>query len=382
MDVVWDPEQYTRFAGQRSRPFRELVERIDLPGARRVVDLGCGEGSLTAELADRWPAATVEGIDSSRQMIEAASARPLPPNVSFHLGDLREWAPPEPVDVLVCNATLHWVPDHVARLAGLVAHIVAGGYLAFQVPANFGEPSHRLLHELCGSPRWAPKLGHLAWPSSREPGEYLDALLALGLEADVWETTYFQLLQGPAAVLEWLKGTALRPVLAALPAEDGQLFLGELGTLLEAAYPPGAAGTVLPFRRIFAVGRLPGEPPAPAAVAGLDHVQLAMPAGGEEAARAFYRDLLGLAERPKPPALAARGGCWFRGHRAEVHLGVEAGFRPAGKAHVGLSMASVDAAARRIGEAGYDVAWDDALAPRRRFYTADPFGNRLEIMER
>jgi trans-aconitate 2-methyltransferase len=383
MTVVWDPQQYTRFAGERSRPFRELVGRIDLPEARLVVDLGCGEGSLTAELADRWPAASVEGVDSSPEMIEAAARHDLPPNVSFRVGDLRNWTPAEAVDVLVSNATLQWVPDHLERLAHLVAQVRPGGFFAFQVPANFAEPSHRLLDELCRSPRWAAALGDLPRPRSCTTGEYLDALLALALAPDVWETTYFQLLQGPGAVLEWMKGTALRPVIAALSTEDGEAFLAELGELLDGAYPPGASGTVLPFRRIFAVARVPGEANAPVgAVVSLDHVQLAMPPGREDEARAFYAGVLGLAERPKPPALAPRGGCWFSGHRAEVHLGVEADFRPGLKAHVALGVTVIDELAQRVEASGFAVTWDDGLAPRRRFYTADPFGNRLEIMER
>jgi catechol 2,3-dioxygenase-like lactoylglutathione lyase family enzyme len=117
-------------------------------------------------------------------------------------------------------------------------------------------------------------------------------------------------------------------------------------------------------------------------VAFLDHVQVAMPPGGEDVARAFYAGVLGLAERPKPAALAGRGGCWFQGHRAVVHLGVEAGFQPAAKAHVALTVSSVDAMAQQMEGAGFRVTWDDGLAPRRRFYTDDPFGNRLEIMDR
>jgi catechol 2,3-dioxygenase-like lactoylglutathione lyase family enzyme len=109
----------------------------------------------------------------------------------------------------------------------------------------------------------------------------------------------------------------------------------------------------------------------------LDHVQLAMPAGGEDEARRFWSGLLGMREQPKPPGLAARGGVWFEGG---IHLGVEAEFRPARKAHPALSVGDLTALADRLREAGFAVEWDGALRERPRFYTADPFGNRVELV--
>ncbi|MGC8486832.1 MAG: methyltransferase domain-containing protein [Clostridia bacterium] len=258
--VAWDPDQYHRFATERSRPFRELVAAIDVPDARRVADLGCGDGSLTMELADRWPGATVTGIDKSPEMIASARTRGAPEAVRFELGDLRHWRPPEAVDVLVSNAALQWVPGHVDLFGRFADNIRPGGCLAFQVPGNFQEPSHQLFAALCASPYWRDRLGSTERPSpgSHTPREYLDTLLGLGLDARVWETTYYQRLQGERAVLEWMKGTTLRPVLAVLEDPARQEFLDQLGDLLEEAYPPGPYGTVFPFHRIFAVARVPG----------------------------------------------------------------------------------------------------------------------------
>lgn len=379
--AVWDPHQYEQFAAERSRPFKDLLERVDVPGARRVADLGCGTGSLTAELLATWPAALVLGVDSSPEMLREAQGRQIPGRLEFVLGDLRDFAPTEPLDVLVSNATLQWVPDHLSVLARLARLLAPGGVLAMQVPGNFAEPTHALLGTLVGSPRWSRLFsGDLASPASHDPADYLSVLLGAGLQASAWETTYCQLLQGGDAVLEWMKGTALRPVLTALACEHHEEFLGEYAALLRKAYPSSAFGTVLPFRRVFAVGRRPGG--APSAVAGLDHAQLAMPAGGEEAGRAFYAGVLGMVEVAKPPVLAARGGCWFKAHGAEVHLGVEGNFRPAKKAHVGLAVSDVDDMAARLAGAGHRVSWDEELAPRRRFFTDDPFGNRIEILAR
>jgi trans-aconitate 2-methyltransferase len=377
----WDPQQYQRFGDERARPFFDLLARVDVPAARRVVDLGCGPGQLTAALSRRWPAARVVGIDSSPEMLAEAKVLEVPGRLEFRQQDLREWRPDEPVDVLVANATLQWVPGHIDLLGVLAGHVAPGGTLAFQVPGNFEAPSHRAILDLRRSPRWRDLLGADADRGAGvcQPGDYLAALAAAGLHADVWETTYQHLLPGDDAVLEWVKGTALRPVLARLDGSEQKEFLAELAARLRAAYPKGEHGTLLPFRRIFAVGRRGGAA-QPASVTGLDHVQVAIPTGGEDAARGYYADLLGLVEAPKPPVLAARGGCWFRGHGTEVHLGVEAEFRPARKAHVAFVVHDLDGLADRLAAAGRSVTWDDELAPRRRFYSDDPFGNRVELL--
>jgi trans-aconitate 2-methyltransferase len=376
----WDPQQYEQFAAERSRPFNDLLAQVDLPGAREVADLGCGTGALTAQLLGTWPGAHIVGVDNSPEMLAPARSHEVPDRLEFELADLRDWEPEAPLDVLVSNAALQWVPGHLAVLSRLASFLRPGGVVALQVPGNFGEPTHRLLAGLLESERWAPALPHaVASPASHDAGEYLSSLLDAGLVATAWETTYFQLLHGEDAVLEWMKGTALRPVLTALAPQDHDAFLGEYAALLRAAYPTTGGGTVLPFRRVFAVGRRPGAAQA-TAVAGLDHAQLAMPVGREEEGRGFYCGVLGLVEVPKPPVLAARGGCWFSGHRVEVHLGAERDFRPAAKAHVGLTVTDLDDMAALVAAAGHGVTWDEELAPRRRFFTEDPFGNRVEIL--
>lgn len=381
--VTWDPAQYGRFAAQRSLPARDLMSRVDVPWATSVLDLGCGSGSLTAALARRWPAAHVVGVDDSGAMLGEAARHAVPGRLDFVLADMRTFEPDGPVDVLVTNAVLQWVPGHLEVLGRFAAFLAPGGAIALQVPGNFGEPSHVLLRDVAGSPRWRPLLdGRLPpWQESHDPLAYLVALESAGLEAQAWETTYIQVLEGDDAVLEWMKGTALRPVLGVLGPADATAFLADYGDALRAAYPARPEGTVLPYRRVFVVGRRePGRSPRPV-VAALDHAQLAMPAGQEDAGRAFYVGVLGLVEEPKPAALAARGGCWFRGVGTQVHLGVDPDFRPATKAHVGLQVAGLEALAGRLTAAGRPVRWDDELAPVRRFFTDDPFGNRIELLE-
>ncbi|HEV8064788.1 MAG TPA: methyltransferase domain-containing protein [Acidimicrobiales bacterium] len=377
----WDPGQYNRFADDRARPFFDLVSRVNHPGALDVVDLGCGPGNLTAELWNRWPGARLLGIDSSPEMLAAAAPLEVPGRIEFQLADVRSWEPDRQFDVIVSNATLHWVPGHIDLLERFVSWLAPGGVFAMQVPGNFGEPTHLLLHDLVASRRWHRQLEGKLPPAaaSHDPGDYLTTLLGLGLSAVAWETTYFQVLQGQDAVLNWMRGTALRPVLTALGEGDATEFCAEYAELLRAAYPPTAEGTVLPFRRVFAVGSL-GRPQPSGAVTGSDHTQLAMPAGREDDGRAFYCGLLGFVEIAKPPVLASRGGAWFKASGTEVHLGVDKDFVPARKAHVGLEVDDLDVLAGRLAAAGCRVDFDDELAPRRRLFTDDPFGNRVELL--
>lgn len=252
---TWDPDRYLAFADHRGRPFVELLGRVAATAPATVVDLGCGPGNLTALLAERWPGAEVAGVDSSPEMLERA--RRDVPGVSFVEGDLRDWAPADPVDVLVSNATLQWLPDHLELLGRLVGLVRPGGWLAFQVPGNFDEPSHTIRAGLAAEPYAAHTAGAAA-PSSHDAATYLRALQGLGCEVDAWETTYLHVLHGPDPVFTWVSGTGARPTLQALPADLRPAFEDELRRRLRAAYPDDGHGVVLPFRRVFAVARVGG----------------------------------------------------------------------------------------------------------------------------
>jgi trans-aconitate 2-methyltransferase len=251
----WDPDRYLTFADERGRPFVELVARIDAERPRAVVDLGCGPGNLTTLLADRWPDADVVGLDSSPEMI--AKAHEADDRVAFDVADLRDWSPVAPVDVLVSNATLQWVPGHLDLLQRLVGSVAPGGWFAFQVPGNFDEPSHTIRTELAAEAPYAAHTQRAAVPSSHDPAVYLDALAGLGCEVDAWETTYLHVLTGPDPVFTWVSGTGARPTLQALPDDLRPGFEAEFKRRLAAAYPAHEYGVVLPFRRIFVVARVP-----------------------------------------------------------------------------------------------------------------------------
>lgn len=254
----WDPDRYLAYADERGRPFVDLVQRVPVDDQRSVVDLGCGPGNLTDMLADVWPAAEVIGIDSSPEMIAAARARGS--RVDYRVGDLRAWAAEAdacPVDLLVSNATLQWLPEHLDLLPALVARVAAGGHLAFQVPGNFDEPSHTIRAELAADPRFAAYLQGVAVPASYDAATYLEVLAGLGCRVDAWETTYLHVLTGPDPVFTWVSGTGARPTLQALPDGMRAEFEAEFQERLRAAYPERPHGVVLPFRRIFVVAQVP-----------------------------------------------------------------------------------------------------------------------------
>jgi trans-aconitate 2-methyltransferase len=249
---VWNPTTYLEFADERSRPFFDLLSRVNATHPKVVIDLGCGPGQLTTSLADRWPSAQIVGLDSSPEMINRAAAF-AGPRVSFRIQDLRDWRPETSVDVVISNATLQWVPGHRDLLPFLISTLAADGWLAFQVPGNFDEPSHQLLRRLAADPRYAPMLAEVVWPAAADAASYLDDLAGLGCSVDAWETTYVHVLRGPNPVFRWISGTGARPVLQALPDDHRAQFVAEYQELLSQAYPTRPYGTVLPFRRIFVV---------------------------------------------------------------------------------------------------------------------------------
>jgi trans-aconitate 2-methyltransferase len=197
MEHDWDPARYLRYADERGRPFVELLARVDASAPRTVTDLGCGPGNMTRLLADRWPSATITGIDTSPAMIEAARA--AAPGIEFLVEDVRTWTPAEPVDVLFSHATLQWIPGHLDLLPRLVGSLAPGGWLAFGVPGNFDQPSHALRTQLTAEEPYAAQAAGVASPDAFDAATYLAVLVGLGCTVDAWETTYFHELDATCA---------------------------------------------------------------------------------------------------------------------------------------------------------------------------------------
>ncbi len=254
---MWDPGQYLLYASERGRPFFDLLARVGAADPGFVADLGCGPGNLTATLADRWPGAKILGVDNSPEMISVARAEARGrPGLSFTLGDIRSWRPERPVDVLVSNAVLQWVPGHLDVIRRWPGMLSPAGWLAFQLPGNFGQPSHAILLDLVRSARWRDVLAGVELNrQASDPADYLDLLARAGCVVDAWETTYFHVLPGADPIAEWYRGTGLRPVLTALDAGEGEEFVAAYRERAAEAYPPSPYGTVLPFRRVFVVAK-------------------------------------------------------------------------------------------------------------------------------
>jgi len=254
---TWDAQTYDRYTDERSRPFFDLLARVGATDPAEVVDLGCGTGSGLAEMARRWPAAQLVGVDSSADMLAGVREElPASAGVTLIEAEAQTWVPETEIDVLVSNALLQWIPRHGDLLSRMAGWLAPRGWLAIQVPGNFDAPSHTLLRNLADSPQWTDRLAGVlrGADSVFDAADYFQILAGAGLSVDAWETTYLHVLSGPNPVLRWTSGTALRPVLAALSDADGTEFSAQYADLLRGAYPADRAGRVLfPFRRIFAV---------------------------------------------------------------------------------------------------------------------------------
>ncbi|MET0350950.1 MAG: trans-aconitate 2-methyltransferase [Rhizobacter sp.] len=252
--TAWDHAQYLKFADERTRPARDLLARVPLDGATDVVDLGCGPGNSTALLVERWPAARVTGVDSSSDMLSRARADL--PAVNWVEADIATWRPADPVDLLYGNAVVQWLPDHDTLLPSLVSRLRSGGVLAIQMPHNHDEPSHRLMRETPGP--WAERLGRVrSTPRVSAAERYHDWLATRVSRLDIWETRYQHVMADADAIVEWVKGTGLRPYLDALDAAERPAFLEAYRRGIDAAYPPRADGRRLfPFPRLFIVAVL------------------------------------------------------------------------------------------------------------------------------
>jgi trans-aconitate 2-methyltransferase len=253
----WDPSQYSTFLDWRTRPSRDLLQRVDLVSPRQVIDLGCGPGNSTALCAERWPAASIIGLDSSSEMIEAA--RTSQPDRHWRVGDIGAWAlepthSDERVDVIVSCAALQWVDNHADMFPRLIGKLAPGGVLAAQMPAYDAIPN-RVMREMAASERWRKwfPAGRANEWRSHTLEFYYDVLAPCTKWLDLWATDYLHIMPDVNGIVEWYKGTGLRPYLDCIDyAGERQEFLDEYGARLSPLFPQSQAGGVpFLFRRIF-----------------------------------------------------------------------------------------------------------------------------------
>jgi len=258
MDAImpWDPKQYHKFQAERSAPFFDLLALVDIRPNLKVVDLGCGTGELTRQLADALPNSAVTGIDSSLQMLDAArTASFASPNLHFEQGDQSqltgEW------DLIFSNAALHWSENHAELIPNLYRRLAPGGQIAVQVPSNHNHISHQIYREtaseepfksvLKGFQRYAPVLSI---------DDYARLFFDSGAEDIVaFEKVYAHVLEDSDAVVEWISGTALVPYFERL-GEHKEEFVNAIRGKMRAALPE--TPVFYPFRRtLFSAKRPP-----------------------------------------------------------------------------------------------------------------------------
>jgi trans-aconitate 2-methyltransferase len=262
--MSWSAAQYLKFENERTRPVRDLLAALPPLDARTAVDIGCGPGNSTELLAARFPDAALTGLDNSADMISAARKRL--PMVRFEVADIETWVRTDlpraegsvdgSVDVILANAVLHWVCDHAALFPALVARLTPGGALAVQMPDNLDEASHRLMREVAASGPWRSKLATAAAErvAIASADWYFNLLHSICAETEIWRTTYYHALAGGDAIVEWFKGSGLRPFLAPLDDAECAAYLLRYTAEVKRAYPPLSDGTVLlPFPRLFIV---------------------------------------------------------------------------------------------------------------------------------
>jgi len=250
----WDHPLYLKFSDQRARPAADLIAQIQLENPQRLIDLGCGTGNSTAQLHRRWPQASLTGLDSSPAML--AQARKDHLDWQWMESAIEDWKPQASCDLVFSNAALHWVPDHAVLFPRLFSAVAPGGALAVQMPYNFLSPAHQGMKKVAARPEWAGMLASATETLFVQPAAfYYHALRKLASNLNIWETEYLQIVDGPRAVLDWVRSTAMRAYLERLPDDQQRRrFEEQCLAEFEKSYPPDDQGKVLfPYRRMFIV---------------------------------------------------------------------------------------------------------------------------------
>jgi trans-aconitate 2-methyltransferase len=255
MRTSWNPSTYLEFAAYRARPAEELIAQIDITVPGAIFDLGCGPGTLTRKLKDRWPARPVTGLDSSKEMLTEARKKFPAGDIAWEHADISAWAPPSPPAMIFANAALHWVPDHKNLFPRLMACVAPGGIFAMQMPMTDGALYHVCTQRVLEKPRWRDRLaGVHSHEHPKAADFYYDAVCPTAARIDIWEGHYHHVMRDSQGVTAWASGTTLVPYLTVLTDDEKQAFLEDYTAVVTDAYPPQSDGKVLfTMRRVFMV---------------------------------------------------------------------------------------------------------------------------------
>ena len=252
----WNPQLYSRYEDERTRPARELLGRVPLTDPSVVVDLGCGPGNSTELLVARFPKARVTGVDNSKAMLESAAKRL--PGVSFVASDIKDWMPQEAPHLIYANAALQWVGDHEHLIPKLFKALAPGGVLAIQMPDNRAEPTHRNMRELAAESPYREQIGDVSKLRTDllSIQEYYDLLAQDAAQVDVWHTVYQHPMESAQAIVEWVRSTGLKPFVDPLSEDLRAEFLASYQRRVDAEYPVRSDGKrLLAFPRMFIVAQ-------------------------------------------------------------------------------------------------------------------------------
>ena len=262
IENFWDPEAYSQFLDARTKPAHDLLSAIsETVTPNLIYDLGCGPGNSTILLKSRWPRAKIIGVDSSENMLKLARSKY--PQIEFIMADITHFSTPEKSDLIFANASLQWVDNHESLIPKLVSQLNHQGILAIQMPNNFHSPSHQIIIKILqNNPAWQGLLKNLCYGAMTKPRYqlpwYYDLLTKIGVRSlQLWETKYFQEMLSYQDIFDWVKGTALQPVLSIMNAKNQIQFAKSYIQAISKEYPLQKNHKVLlPFRRIFMVGSI------------------------------------------------------------------------------------------------------------------------------
>lgn len=250
---TWDPTQYLKFEEERTLPCRDLVARIRLQSPASIVDLGCGPGNSTSVLAGRWPTARLVGVDNSEKMLESARAAGV--SAEWVLADMSKWVPEQAFDLVFSNAALQWLVNQEHQVSRLFMSVSRSGAFAFQIPSGEGDWT-KALREVAESSSWRGRFPeNLVDLRTHGLEFYYDLLSPMSSRVDMWETEYVHVFPSTQSIVEWTSGTAVRPILDLLPAEqERESFLADYAAAVGRSYRSRPDGKVLfPFLRRFLV---------------------------------------------------------------------------------------------------------------------------------